>query len=120
MLILNVDVWYQPYASGRKLRKRGQVIEPSSDEQRDWLIRHGVAVDSSEVAEQSEAADNEEADNNVVGEIASEPGTSSMKKPAKNRDEKVWATYAKSLGLNVSGMSKPEIMRAVEDFESQE
>lgn len=131
-LILNVDVWYQLEGGRRVKRIRGDEINPDTDMQRDWLVNCGIAVELPEGVGESTTEGKPEKEHVTPDEGSGEAETQEVeqeseeaprvqtasRRPAKNRDEKTWAKYAKDLGLDPTGMNKGQIMRLVEDYEA--
>lgn len=120
MLILRSDVWYQPINGGYKKRVKGDALTVD-DSTSAWLIKCGIAVDDSILADQTK----EDKEVSQAPEPVSEPEPETTKEsevitsspsvdlPAKSAPKRNWVTVAKKLGISTTGLSKPEIISAV-------
>ena len=107
-LVLNVDAWWQRTDAGLRLRRRGDELTVDAETEA-WLRKHGIAGDASE-AEAKEKAPEPAAEE--VEQVAPAEKPSRAQKPAKAAPVDEWRAYAKSLGIDPSGLSKAEIIAA--------
>lgn len=116
-LILNVDFWFQKRDDRTVKHVRGDYIAPVDDEQREWLMRHDLVVDEGDISETIAKA---VADVQPEPEPEPEPETNQdINRPRNGASETMWRQYAKSLGLDVTGLRKPEIIAVVRDHEDK-
>ncbi|MCK7676372.1 hypothetical protein [Corynebacterium pygosceleis] len=113
-LVLTVDLWDEPATGGGYERHvRGERFEVDAVTGA-WLVGCGAAVDPSAVPEPEPAPEPEPV---VVEETpAPEPDTApaGRERPKKTAPISEWRTYAESLGVKTSGMSKQEIQAATQ------
>lgn len=95
----------------------GDIVEDDSP----WaerLVRIGAAVqiDELETAEPAEDAENADANgtDESEDESADDEPVEDVKRPAKTAPVDTWRKYAESLGVEVKGLSKQEIIAATQ------
>ncbi|EGT5788616.1 hypothetical protein A9D03_12600 [Corynebacterium striatum] len=95
----------------------GDIVEDDSP----WserLVRIGAAVqidelETTESDEDAENADANDADESEDGPETTEPAAD-VKRPAKTAPVDTWRKYAESMGVEVKGLSKQEIIAATQ------
>jgi len=134
-LILAVDCWFQETETRRIKHLKGDAVTPSSDRERDWLIRAGIVSDTDykpiaqpldepggtmvDEPEDNQGDQDDQASDDEPEEV--EPTVkSNSRRPGRNRDIQVWKAYAKSIGVNIEGLAtKAQIILAVDQFENR-
>lgn len=95
------------------LRDKGYTAEVDEDTYK-FLVSHGVLAEDKPKPEAEP-----EPEEDLDSEVATVTGSSEdWKRPAKTASAKAWKDYASHLGIKVSGLSKQEIIGAVEKHRS--
>lgn len=130
-LVLLVDDWKEPLEEGGfRKRVKGEMFS-AVQEVADWLVRSGGAkladgtetvtvtdepsadtqadsvTDDTATTEEAESDESDESDNTTSG---------LPKKAAKIED---WQQAAEERGIDSRGMTKPQLIKAVEDYEAK-
>nr|DAM44609.1 MAG TPA: LEM-like domain protein [Caudoviricetes sp.] len=126
-LVLLVDDWKEPLEEGGfRKRVKGELFS-AVQETADWLVRSGGAklVDGTEtvtVTDETSADTQADSvtDDTTTEEAESDDSDSSTsglpKKAAKIED---WQQAAEERGIDSRGMTKPQLIKAVEDYEAK-
>lgn len=128
-LVLLVDDWKEPLEEGGfRKRVKGELFS-AVQEVADWLVRSGGAklADGTEtvtVTDESSAdaqADSVTDDTTIAAEESETDDSDSSisglpKKAAKIED---WQQAAEERGIDSRGMTKPQLIKAVEDYEAK-
>lgn len=126
-LVLLVDDWKEPLEEGGfRKRVKGELFS-AVQEVADWLVRSGGAklVDGTETVTVTDEpiADTQAdsvIDDTTTEEVESDDSDSSTsglpKKAAKIED---WQQAAEERGIDSRGMTKPQLIKAVEDYEAK-
>lgn len=126
-LVLLVDDWKEPLEEGGfRKRVKGELFS-AVQETADWLVRSGGAklADGTETVTVTDepSADTQEdsiTDDTTTDEAESDDSDSSTsglpKKAAKIED---WQQAAEERGIDSRGMTKPQLIKAVEDYEAK-
>lgn len=127
-LVLLVDDWKEPLEEGGFRRRVKGELFSAVQEVADWLVRSGGAklADGTETVTVTDepSADTQAdsvTDDTVTTEEAesddSDSSTSGLpKKAAKIED---WQQAAEERGIDSRGMTKPQLIKAVEDYEAK-
>lgn len=126
-LVLLVDDWKEPLEEGGfRKRVKGELFS-AVQEVADWLVRSGGAklADGTETVTVTDepSADvqaDSVTDDTTTEEVESDESDSSTsglpKKAAKIED---WQQAAEERGIDSRGMTKPQLIKAVEDYEAK-
>lgn len=126
-LVLLVDDWKEPLEEGGfRKRVKGELFS-AVQEVADWLVRSGGAklADGTETVTVTDepSADTQAdsvTDDTTTEEVESDESDSSTsglpKKAAKIED---WQQAAEERGIDSRGMTKPQLIKAVEDYEAK-
>lgn len=126
-LVLLVDEWKEPLEEGGfRKRVKGELFS-AVQEVADWLVRSGGAklFDGTETVTvtdepSAEAQVDSVTDDTTTEEVESDESDSSTsglpKKAAKIED---WQQAAEERGIDSRGMTKPQLIKAVEDYEAK-
>lgn len=126
-LVLLVDDWKEPLEEGGfRKRVKGELFS-AVQEVADWLVRSGGAklADGTETVTVTDepSADTQVdsvTDDTTTEEVESDESDSSTsglpKKAAKIED---WQQAAEERGIDSRGMTKPQLIKAVEDYEAK-
>lgn len=126
-LVLLVDDWKEPLEEGGfRKRVKGELFS-AVQETADWLVRSGGAklADGTETVTvtdepSADAQADSVTDDTTTEEVESDDSDSSTsglpKKAAKIED---WQQAAEERGIDSRGMTKPQLIKAVEDYEAK-
>lgn len=126
-LMLLVDEWKEPLEEGGfRKRVKGELFS-AVQEVADWLVRSGGAklADGTETVTvtdepSADAQADSVTDDTATEEVESDDSDSSTsglpKKAAKIED---WQQAAEERGIDSRGMTKPQLIKAVEDYEAK-
>lgn len=126
-LMLLVDEWKEPLEEGGfRKRVKGELFS-AVQETADWLVRSGGAklADGTETVTvtdepSADAQADSVTDDTTTEEAESDDSDSSIsglpKKAAKIED---WQQAAEERGIDSRGMTKPQLIKAVEDYEAK-
>ena len=126
-LVLLVDDWKEPLEEGGfRKRVKGELFS-AVQETADWLVRSGGAklADGTETVTVTDepgadAQADSVTDDTTTDEAESDESDSSTsglpKKAAKIED---WQQAAEERGIDSRGMTKPQLIKAVEDYEAK-
>lgn len=126
-LVLLVDDWKEPLEEGGfRKRVKGELFS-AVQETADWLVRSGGAklADGTETVTvtdepSADAQADSVTDDTTTEEVESDESdntTSGLpKKAAKIED---WQQAAEERGIDSRGMTKPQLIKAVEDYEAK-
>lgn len=126
-LVLLVDDWKEPLEEGGfRKRVKGELFS-AVQEVADWLVRSGGAklADGTETVTvtdepSADAQVDSVTDDTATEEVESDDSDSSTsglpKKAAKIED---WQQAAEERGIDSRGMTKPQLIKAVEDYEAK-